>query len=129
MSKVEFRYRIIVSSYNLSANATDDHSVCTASLCAPTELPLRCRRPYCAAMETLRRPHCTLLRRPWHRQARAFVLSVLKVSAIVLRSMRPHGVYWRCHCVAVAMLAIILCAPWHSGFKGSLIFGSAHIKT
>ena len=32
-------------------------------LCAPTELLLRCRRPYCAAMVTLRRPLCALLGR------------------------------------------------------------------
>ena len=32
-------------------------------LCVPTELLLRCRRPYCAAMVTLRRPLCALLGR------------------------------------------------------------------
>ena len=32
-------------------------------LCAPTELLLRWRRPYCAAMVTLRRPLCALLGR------------------------------------------------------------------
>ena len=86
---MEFRYRIIVvSSYNLRANVTDDHIVCTASLCAPTELPLRCKKPYCAVMATLRRPHRALLRTPWHRQATVFVLSILKVRA----SMRHHGV-------------------------------------
>ena len=31
-------------------------------LCAPTELLLRGRRPYCAAMVTLQRPLCALLR-------------------------------------------------------------------
>ena len=33
------------------------------SLCAPTELLFRSRRPYCAAMVTLRRPLCALLGR------------------------------------------------------------------
>ena len=32
-------------------------------LCARTELLLRCRRPFCAAMVTLRRPLCALLGR------------------------------------------------------------------
>ena len=32
-------------------------------LCAPTELLLRCRRPYCAALVTLQRPLCALLGR------------------------------------------------------------------
>ena len=49
---------------------TNDQCVCTAfaqrplcALCAPAELLLRCRRPYCAAMVTLRCPLCTLLER------------------------------------------------------------------
>ena len=33
------------------------------ALCAPPEILLRCRRPYCAAMVTLRRPLCALLGR------------------------------------------------------------------
>ena len=45
---------------------TNDQCVCTAfaqrplccALCAPTELLLHCRRPYCAAMVTLRCPLC-----------------------------------------------------------------------
>ena len=31
-------------------------------LCAPAELLLHCKRPYCAAMVTLRRIHCALIR-------------------------------------------------------------------
>ena len=33
-------------------------------LCAPAELLLHCRRPYCAAMMTLRRILCALIRTP-----------------------------------------------------------------
>ena len=35
-------------------------------LCTPAEVLLPCRRPYCAAMATIRRPHCTLLERHCH---------------------------------------------------------------
>ena len=49
-------------------------------------------------------------------RATEFVLSLLKVRAIAWRSMRSHRVYWRCHCVAVAMLEIVLCAPQRSAF-------------
>ena len=47
---------------------TNNQCVCTVfaqrplcALCAPAELMLRCRRPYCAAMVTLRCPLCALL--------------------------------------------------------------------
>ena len=101
---MKFRYRIIVTPYNLRAHTTNNHSVCTVPLCTPAELPLNCRRPYCAAMATLRRRHCALLRTLLHRQATALVLSMLNVRAIVRRSMRSKGVYWRCHCVTVESL-------------------------
>ena len=32
------------------------------------------------------------------------------------RSMRSHSVYWRCHCVAAEMLAMVLRAPRRSAF-------------
>ena len=35
-------------------------------LWAPTELLLPGRRPYCVAMVTIRRPHCSLIRPPSH---------------------------------------------------------------
>ena len=89
-------------------------------LCAPTELLLPCRRPYCKAMVTLRRPLCALLgcsiRMPSERRATVFVLSMLKVRAVARRSMQSQGVQWRCHCVAAVMLAFVLCAPWRSAF-------------
>ena len=81
-------------------------------LCAPMELLLRCRRPYCAAMVTLQHPLCALL----GRQATVFVLSMLKVRAVARRSMRSHLVQWRCHCVAAVMLAFVLPAPRRSAF-------------
>ena len=79
---------------------TNDLCVCTAfaqrplcALCAPAELLLRCRRPYCAAMVTLRCPLC-----PSERRATVFVLSMLKVRTVARRSMRSHRVQWRCCC-------------------------------
>ena len=50
--------------YNLRANATDDHGVCTTTLMRARGAPTACRRPYCAAMVTLRRIHCALIRTP-----------------------------------------------------------------
>ena len=68
---------------------TNDQWVFTAfaqrplcALCSPAELLLRCRRPYCTAMATLRRPHCALIRTPCDRRATAFVLSMFKVRAV-----------------------------------------------
>ena len=42
----------------------DDHGVCTTTQAAPAELLLHCSRPYCAAMVTLRWPHCPFIRMP-----------------------------------------------------------------
>ena len=53
----------------------------------------------------------------------AFVLSLLKVCAVVQHSMWSHSVYWWCHCVAAEMLAIncahlsilhFFLTPWES---------------
>ena len=102
---------------------TNDQCICTVfaqrplcELCAPVELLLLCRRPYCAAMVTLRRPLCTLLGTRSERQATVFVLSMLKVPAVARRSMRSHRVQWRCHCVAAVMHVFLLCAPRRSAF-------------
>ena len=46
--------------YNLCANATDDHSVCTTTLERAPKLLLNCQSPNCTAMAT----HCTLIRMP-----------------------------------------------------------------
>ena len=67
-------------------------------LCAPTELLLCCRSPYCAAMVTLRRPLCALLGRRANAEWRC-LFWVLKVRTVTQRSMPPHCVQWRCHCV------------------------------
>ena len=98
---------------------TNNQCVCTVftqrslcPLCAPAELLLRCRRPYCAAMVTLRCPLCALL----GRRATVFVLSMLKVRTVARCSMRSHRVQWRCHCVAAVMLAFVLRAPRRSAF-------------
>ena len=86
-------------------------------LCARAELLSRCRRPYCAAMVTLRRPRCALL----GRRVTVFVLSMLKVRTVARRSMRPHRVQWRCHCVTAVMLAFVLRAPRRSAiFKDTV---------
>ena len=69
MSAVDASYKRIKDAvtsqrtpYNFHANATDDHAFAHRPLCAPTELLLHCRRPYCTTMVTLRRPRCALIR-------------------------------------------------------------------
>ena len=52
----------------------------------------------------------------YERWATAFVLSMLIVRAVAWLSMRSHSVYWRRHCVAAVMLAIVLCAPRRFAF-------------
>ena len=64
------------------------------------------------AMVTLRDPTALLL----ERRATAFVLSMLKVRAIARRSMRSHSIYWRCHCIAAVMFAIVLRTSQRSAF-------------
>ena len=81
-------------------------------LCAPVELLLHCRRLYCAALVTLRWPHCAPIRKPSH--SNCFEHAQTKMRAIVPRSMRSHSVYWGCHCIAAEMLVIILRAPRRS---------------
>ena len=49
-------------------------------------------------------------------QRPAEILLRCRVRAVGRRSMRSHGVHWRCHCVAVEMLVIVLRAPWRSAF-------------
>ena len=56
-------------------------------------------------------------RTPWQGPTTTFVLSMLKVQAIVVRSMWSHSVYWKCHCVAAEMLAILLHLPQNSTFE------------
>ena len=97
------------TSYNLHAKATDDHGLCTTTLLRPVELLLHCRRPYWAAMVTLRRIHCSLIRMP----SDGVRLSILKVRGISQRSMQSHSIYCRCYCVAAVMLVIILRTPLH----------------
>ena len=61
-------------------------------LCAPAELLLRCRRPYCAVMATLQRPHCTLIRTPSDGNRSALVLSMLvkKCAPSLRRCLRSY---------------------------------------
>ena len=47
-----------------------------------------------------------------------FVLSMLKVRSVARRSMRPHRVQSRCHCVAAVTLAFVLRAPRRSAISG-----------
>ena len=79
------------------------------SLCAPTAILRRCRRPYCAATATSHLYSCQ------DGVSTAFVLSRQEVRAVDRRSMRSHGVHWRCHCVATALLAFPRRAGRHSG--------------
>ena len=89
--------------------ATATSRRCRRPYCAATATSRRCRRPYCAATATLRRSHCALIRT-------VFVLSMHKERAVTRRSMRPHRVHWRCHCVAAALIAFPRLAGWLSGF-------------
>ena len=93
-----------------SCKLTNDQCVCTVfaqrplcTQCAPAELLLRCRRPYCAAMVTLRCPLCALL----GRRATVFVLSMLKVRTVAIYAIppRPMAMPLRCYgdaCVRTA---------------------------
>ena len=47
----------------------------------------------------------------------ALVLSMRKVRAVGRLSMRSHSVHWRCQCVVVVMLAVVLRAPRRSVFS------------
>ena len=101
---------------------TNDQCVCTAfaqrplcTLCAPAELLLRCRRPYCAAMVTLRRPLCALLGHRANAKQRC-LFWVCSKCALARHSMRSHRVQWQCHCVAAVMHAFLLRAPRRSAF-------------
>ena len=79
-------------------------------LYAPAELLLRYRRPYCVTMVTLRRPHYALIRTPSDGVCFEHAQSARS------RFLRTHSVYWRCHCVAAVVLAIVLRAPRRSAF-------------
>ena len=78
-------------------------------LYAPAEVLLRCRRPYCAAMATTRRPHCALLERPCHGICFEDAQSARRRSAFYAIPQRP-----------LAMLAIVLCASRRSVFSWTL---------
>ena len=47
-------------------------------------------------------------------QATVFVLSMLKVRAVIQSSMQFHSIYWWCNCLAAVMLAIV---PQRSAFS------------
>ena len=66
------------------------------------------KQHYRAAMVTLGRPHCALIRMPSH----PHVLSMLKVPLFSV--LCNPSVYWQRHCVAAEMLAVVLGAHQHS---------------
>ena len=77
-----------------------------SSYCVVGDLTARLWWPYGDPLRSIRAPS--------ERQVRVFVLSMLKVRTVVWRSMRPHRVQWRCHCVAAVMLVFVLRAPLRS---------------
>ena len=72
-------------------NAFTQRPLC--ALCAPAELLLRCRRPYCAAMVTLRRPLCALL---GHRANAKRRCSAHRRLAFYVIPPRPMAMALRC---------------------------------
>ena len=77
LKRVDIRPRIDIekSMQYISKNAVQypckHHGICTKALVRDGRgLALHCKRPYCTAMATIRRPHCALLERcgnakPW----------------------------------------------------------------
>ena len=65
-------------------------------LCAPAELLLRWRRSYCAAMATLRRPHCTLIRTANHGVCFEHTQSARRRSAYYVVPQRLLAMPLRC---------------------------------
>ena len=81
------------------------------SHCAPAAVPRRCRRPYCTATATSRRPYCVLIRTPsggvWFEHARSScsrpAFSVISSRSLVMprcvvtasprRCLRFHGAH------------------------------------
>ena len=82
---------------------------------------VRPRSSYCVVGDLTARRLCDLtashlrsIRTPSEHRVTVFVLSMFKVRTVARRSMRPHRVQWRCHCVAAVMLAFVLRAPRRS---------------
>ena len=76
--------------YNLRAKTTDTTTAfAQRPLCTFAELLLHCRRPQCAAMATLRRPHCTLIRMP----SNSICFEHAKVCSVIRHSIRSHSAY------------------------------------
>ena len=65
-------------------------------LYVPAELLLRCRRPFCAAMVTLRRPHCALIRTPCDGVCFEHAQSACRHSAFYAIPQRLLGMPLRC---------------------------------
>ena len=65
-------------------------------LCAPAEVLLRCRRPYCAAIATTRRPHCALPELPSHGICFEDAQSARRRSEFYAIPQRPQAMPLRC---------------------------------
>lgn len=70
-------------------------------LCTPAEFLWCCMRPYCTAMVALQQPHCALIRKP--RDGVCF----LHAKSAGCRSAF-YAILTRCHCIAAAMVVIVL---------------------
>ena len=84
-------------------------------LCAPAEpaeLLLRCRRPYCAAMVTIRRPYCGLIRSSNNGVCFEHAQNARRRSKFYAITQRLLAY----HCFAAMLLASALHAPWCSAF-------------
>ena len=99
---------------SLRANATDDHGVCTTTLMCVHRAPIALKETLLRGYGDLTASPLRSIRTPSERRVTVFVLSMLKVRIVAQRSMRPHRVQWRCHCVAAVMLAFVLRAPRRS---------------
>jgi hypothetical protein len=78
-----------------------------------SHLTLRARGAH-VALETLLRCYGDPTALFSEHRTTALVVCMLKLRAVGRRSRRSQRVYWRCHCVAAAMLAILLRAPRRS---------------
>ena len=79
---------------------------------AATVLPLRCRRPHCAATTTLQSSYCRHVTTPGH----GAHFELVKGHAVAWRQRRPHDGQRSCHGYAIVLWEIPVRAPWRSDF-------------
>ena len=75
------------------------------SYCAVTATSQHCRRPYCVATATSRRPHYALIRTP----SDSVCFEHVEVRTVARRSMKYHGIQWRCLHFYGAQVGVLDC--------------------